>query len=189
MRNLIVTAVLIAGTLAIPRVVRSFAQSSNAPAAAACGFALATTAPAPIVVGPGDVTSKVRFISQPDSPVAVSKLELDPSTLTIGGGTFMLTKNYMVEVVNRSDRPVSNVQLVVTVRTKHGGAGGGPMVKGSLNPGERRLVSLRSSGRGRASGTAPDDEAWLLVGVDSVEVGECTYRPSQALPVFGRPLQ
>jgi len=42
-------------------------------------------------------------------------------------------------------------------------------------------------GRSRGSGTAPGGEVEVVVLVDSVELGDCLYRPAQALRILRRP--
>jgi hypothetical protein len=101
---------------------------------------------------PRDDYLRVRFVTQPDSPVAITRVDFGDANLMVAGEWFVFDKGYAVELINLSDRALSNIQVRVHIRSRHSGAGGGPVLKGPLAPGQR--ASLRMSG-GRAQGTAP----------------------------------
>ena len=53
-----------------------------------CGFALASATMPVTPAGPEEVTSRVRIIAQPDSPVAVTKVDFTGSKLNVAPGFF-----------------------------------------------------------------------------------------------------
>jgi hypothetical protein len=133
-------------------------------------------------LGPEEITSRVRFVAQPDSPVGVTRLDLREATLTRGSGSHVFEKRYSAEVVNLSDRAVSNIQLRVQIRSGDGAAGGGPVVKGPLMPGEKSSVTT-TGGRSHVTSSSSSDDVWLLVAVESVAFSDCVYKPSQSLAI------
>ena len=163
----------------------AFSSSSAAVPAAECRFALRAQPPTAVIEGPEAITSRVRFVAQPDSPVAITRVDFGGANLMVAGEWFVFDKGYAVELINLTDEPLSNIQVRVHIRSRHGGAGGGPVLKGPLAPGQS--ASLRMSG-GRAQGTAPMADVRVLVGVESVDFADCVYKPSQVLPVSGKPL-
>jgi hypothetical protein len=163
------------------------AGSSQPPAAATCGFTTRIAPPTLVITGPEEITSRVRLVTQPDSPVALSRVDFSEAILNVTDGSFTFEKGYAVEVINLSDRTVTDVRLRSFVRSRNGGAGGGPTVKGPLGPGQSGAHRV-SQGRSQGTSPLPSDEVRVLLSVESVEFSDCVYRPSQVLPVYGQPL-
>lgn len=152
----------------------------DAPALSSCTFSVGENVTAPTLVGPEEITSRIRVLTQPDSPVAVSRLDFSDAELVVAGEYFTFSKEYAIELVNLSDQPVRDTIVMVHVMTKDGGAGGGVGRRMTIAPGRRARISRVSSGL--AQGTAPRDEVTLLVGIQSVEFDDCVYKPAMALP-------
>ena len=82
-------------------------------------------------------------------------------------------------VRNRSDRPVQAFDIQLKVSVLHGGGGYGTHPSSPLTPGQ--TVEVKSCG-GSGRGGAPGNHVRLLVSVESVDFGDCFYRPSVPLP-------
>ena len=128
--------------------------------------------------------SRVRFVSQPDSPVVISSV-MFPSLLLPRPANFTPGARlpYSLAVTNVSDRFVRSIHLYLQLRTKTGFAAVAPKISQPLRP--TQLVSVRredSLGDSLASVDLAD--VHILVAVESVEFDECVFRPSQAAQVF-----
>jgi hypothetical protein len=165
----------------------SYASTQVLPqwAAARCVFRILEAAPPPVITGPEEITSLVRFVAQPDSPVVVSRVDFSNADLTVGGESFAFNSDFTVELFNVSNRVLRNIDVRLHIRSRHGAAGGGPTLAGPLSPGQRELLRVS---RQQAQGTAPMNEVRVMISVDSVEWADCLYRPSQLLPAFSKPL-
>jgi hypothetical protein len=130
------------------------------------------------VVGPQEVVERVVHLIQDDSPIQILKADFGDTILDVGGERFYFADGYAVTVKNRSDRPVLGLQLIVHVRSRDGGAGGGAIWNGELSPGQ--ITTLRSQ-TGHAYGGAPEDDVEILLGIESVQFSDCEYSPSRGL--------
>jgi len=136
---------------------------------------------APSVTGPEDVTSRVRILRQPDSPISVTAIDFSAATLTTSPGYFDWQGPYTIEMVNVSDRPLRNIRATVYVRSGNlSGVGSGVLVDQVLAPGAR----LQLVGKGSGHGTFHGGDVTVDVVVDSVRWDGCEYRPSQAIPLL-----
>jgi hypothetical protein len=144
-----------------------------------CTFSVREPAAAPRILGPEEITSRVRVLSQPDSPVAISLLDFGDSAFDVGGEYFTFRERYAIELVNNSDRVVRDTIVMVHVITADGNAGGGVGRRTAIAPGKHARIPRVL---GEARGSAPRDEAVLLVGIQSVELDDCVYKPAMALP-------
>jgi hypothetical protein len=151
----------------------------DAPALSSCTFSVRENVTAPTLAGPEEITSRIRVLTQPDSPVAVSRLDFSDAELVVAGEYFTFGKGYTIELINLSDKIVRDTIVMVHVMTADGGAGGGVGRRMTIAPGRRARISRVS---GHAQGTAPRDEVTLLVGIQSVEFDDCVYKPAMALP-------
>jgi hypothetical protein len=88
--------------------------------------------------------------------------------------------------MNVSNKFVRSVQLYVQMRTPAGLAAVGPKITRALGVGEYAHVR-RQDALGNSLARAGLDEVRVLVAVESVELEECVYRPSQAAQVFEKP--
>jgi hypothetical protein len=144
-------------------------------------FSLKQGGPSPTVVGADDITSRVRFVAQPDAPVVVTRLDLTDSVFVAGGGSYTWEPRYSVEIMNVSDQTVGKVDVMVRTFCDGSGAGAGTTVTGPIQPSQR---ASSKAALGRAQGTQPSctTDVQLLVLVDAVEFSDCLYKPSQTLP-------
>jgi hypothetical protein len=149
------------------------------PGLTSCTFSVRENVAAPTLVGPEDITSRVRVLTQPDSPVAFSRLDFNDAELVVAGEYYTFSKGYAIELVNLSDKTVRDTIVMVHVMTANGGSGGRVGRRMTIAPGRSARI-LRVSGH--AQGTAPRDEVTLLVGIQSVEFDDCVYKPAMALP-------
>ena len=185
MRTMWLQAMVLIAVVGLVPATQARARSLSQPHAVACGFTLQTTAPTPTVIGPEEITSRVRFVAQPDSPVVVTRLDFGNTIFILGGELFRFQPDYAVEVFNRGGQLIRNIQVQIQIRSRDGSAGSSHTLAGPFNPGQSG--SIRVS-RGRAQGTAAADDVRVFVSVESVESDDCLFRPSQALPLPGGPL-
>jgi hypothetical protein len=70
---------------------------------ARCGmrFAVRAQPPTAVIKGPETITSRVRFVAQPDSPVAITRVDFSDANLMVAGEWFVFDKGYEVEVIWR----------------------------------------------------------------------------------------
>jgi hypothetical protein len=147
-----------------------------------CGFVLAASAIPVTPAGPEEVTSRVRIIAQPDSPVAVTKVDFTGSKLDVVPGFFQWQPTYTLEVINRSNKPISNLLASVYVHSSTlSGVGDGGRWDQMLAPGARAELKVRG---GRGHGGFRGEDVSVDVLIESVTFDGCTYRPSQALPAL-----
>jgi len=159
------------------------ALASFALQAGPCEFkASASPVAAAAISGPSEVTDKIRVIVQPDSPVAIAAADLTGTTLNVGPASFLWQGPYIVELVNTSDKVITDVKVALFVRAapSGGGVGAGLTAAGPIEPGQRVKLSGRS---GRGSGGAGTAGVTMDLFIESVRVGACEYRPSQRIPV------
>jgi hypothetical protein len=144
-----------------------------------CGFALQGEPTHPTVTGPNDILPLIYVVEQPDSPIEVVSVDLTGMWLSVANEQH--TERYCAtyEVRNRSDRPVQAFDVELSVSTLDGAGGFGAHPSSSLAPGQ--LVEIKSCGGGGRGG-APGNHVRLLVTVQSVDFGDCFYRPSVRIP-------
>jgi hypothetical protein len=135
---------------------------------------------APRLTGPEEITSRVRFLRQPDSPVSVTAIDFSKTKLMASTGSFDWTGSYALEIENVSDRPLRNMRAMVFVRDSHlSGVGSGVHFDEVLLPGAR--VRLLGNARGQGSGGVGDLTIDVLI--ESLRWEGCEYRPSQSIPL------
>ena len=158
----------------------TLAQATAQPASA-CEFSITEAAPDVAVRGPEDIVSRLRFITQPGSPVVVTAIDFGKSTLSASETSYQSAIHYSVEVMNVSDRPVSDVRVTVQTRWLNGmgGGGSGTRPSTSFGPGERIVLTAGS----RGGGGGPKPSALMVdVWIESLKVGGCAFRPPQLIP-------
>jgi hypothetical protein len=166
--------ILIAAWLGQPAI----AQQPPSP----CQFAILQPRPEPALKGAEAITSRVRFLNQPDSPVAISSVDFHNSELTATATSYAWSSGERtVEIVNVSDQPVSEVRVAIRTTWPNGAGTGGTVRSSGLIPGGERAVI--GGGQGRARGTNPDGgQLTVDIFIESLSVGDCAYKPSLAIP-------
>ena len=149
-------------------------------AQAGCGFNITPESAPPQIVGPEHIVSRVRVISQPDSPVAVVGADFGEFVLNVGGGGFTSSGPLGLTIKNISDQTLQRVTLNLSVQAKNGSAGLGLTTKRALAPGQTVRVQGRSGG---GQGTAPGGDVIVALTVEYVETADRRYKPSQTWPL------
>jgi hypothetical protein len=145
----------------------------DSPPPQSCPFEVTEQAPKPVVTGPADIVSRVQFLPQDAAPVRILRADFTGASLSVSGSLRFYDK-YSLEVVNVSSQVVTIVHPFVQTLTAGGAMGGGPIVRGSLAPGERRW--LRNEGH-VAHGTAPvEDDVRIRVSIAAVSLEGCTWQ-------------
>jgi hypothetical protein len=155
------------------------ADSPQQRASESCGFLVQGESAHPTVTGPDDISPLVYVVEQPDSPIEVISVDLSGMWLSIANEQHTERNCATYKVRNRSDRPVQDFDVELSVSVFHGGGGFGTHPSSSLAPGQ--TVEIKSCGGG-GQGGAPENHVRLLVSVQSVNFGECFYRPSVRIP-------
>src|SRR5713226_713514 len=144
-----------------------------------CGFAVQGEPTNPTVTGPDDILPLVYVVDQPDSPIEVVSVDLTGMWLSVANEQHTERDCATYRVRNRSDRPVQAFDVELSVSVLHGGGGFGTRPSSPLAPGQ--LVEIKSCGSG-GHGGAPGNHVRLLLAVQSVDFGDCFYRPSARIP-------
>ena len=144
-----------------------------------CGFALQGEPTRPTVTGPDDILPLVYVVEQPDSPIEVVSVDLTGMWLSVTNEQHTERDCATYKVRNRSDRLVQVFDVELSVSTRSGGGGFRTHPSSSLAPGQ--LVEIKSCGGGGRGG-ALGNHVRLLVTVQSVDFGDCFYRPSVRIP-------
>jgi hypothetical protein len=181
-----------------------FCSSHNTPAAQpgvetaeeeiSCEFELDGRDPViPLLSGPTEQTSIVHIVDQPDSPIEITAIDLSQSLLALYEGGYPNSVDYKWEescrlkIRNRSDREIKDASIQVSLRHKHGGVGGGGVLR-------RKDVSGLAAGQetpylefcgGHASGTRVREGLRLVFVTRYVDFENCRYFPSMRLPRSG----
>lgn len=145
-----------------------------------CEFGITARAPEAKFTGPEEILTRVHLLKQLDSPVAVVAADFSEAKLGVGGEWATFEGPYYIDVVNLSDRTLDQVHVQVSVRSQHGGFGGGVGWKSPLAPSVSARLSNRPGARGQ--GTAPDDVVDVIISIESVWLDGCEYRPAKVLP-------
>jgi hypothetical protein len=135
-----------------------------------------------------DQPARLRLVSQPDSPVAVTEVLFPFFMFPLRPPSLPAEMPYSLHVMNVSDRLVRSVQLYMQMRSPAGMVAGGPAITRALGPGERVMVRSDAAQLRRLL-AATSDDVMILVAVESVEFADCIYRPSQAPQVFDKPVR
>lgn len=144
-----------------------------------CGFAVQGEPAHPTVTGPEDILPLAYVIEQPDSPIEVVSVDLTGMWLSVANEQHTERNCATYKVRNRSDRPVQAFDVQLSVSVFSGGGGFGAHRSSPLAPGQ--AVEIKSCGGGGRGG-APGNHVRLLVSVQSVDFGDCFYRPSVRIP-------
>jgi hypothetical protein len=148
-------------------------------ASESCGFAVQGEPMHPTVTGPDEIVPLVYVVEQPDSPIEVVSVDLSGMWLSVANEQHTERNCATYKVRNRSDRPVQAFRVELSVSAFTGGAGFGTHPSSPLASGQ--TIEIKSCGSG-GHGGAPGNHIRLLVSVQSVELGDCFYRPSMRIP-------
>lgn len=154
------------------------AQQQNADSS--CGFTVQGEPTQPTVKGPEDIVPLVYVVEQPDSPLEVVSVDLEGMWLSISNEEHTEKDCAKYTIRNRSNRPVQGFMVMLRLSTS-GGAGGGAGTS-SLTPlAAGKTAEINSCGV-TGNGSAKNNYVRLLVYVESVDLGNCYYKPSIRVP-------
>jgi hypothetical protein len=150
----------------------------------ACGFIVQGEASRLTVAGPDNIAQLVHVVEQPDSPIEIVSVDLQGTSLSVSDEEY--TTQYAMQscatyiVHNRSDRNIKTLDLELLVSSGDGGSTHRARSSSPLASGQ--TVEVKAC-PGTLAGTAPrKSHLGLLVSVESVDFGDCFYRPSQRIP-------
>jgi hypothetical protein len=150
----------------------------------ACGFIVQGEASQPTVAGPDNIAQLVHLVEQPDSPIEIVSVNLQGTSLSVSDEEY--TMRYTMhscatyKVHNRSDRNIKTFDLELLVSS---GDGGGTHRAHSSSPLASGQTAEIKACPGELVGTAPSKaHLSMLVSVQSVDFGDCFYRPSLRIP-------
>jgi hypothetical protein len=110
----------------------------------------------------------------------ITTADFSGSRLNVVPGSFQWQPSFTLELLNVSDKSVSNVRTSVQVRAQDlSGVGDGGRWEPTIEPGARARVVVRG-GKGR--GSFHGDDVSVDVLIEAVTFEGCVYRPSQAIP-------
>lgn len=160
----------------------NFGAAQQPSAGSSCGFTVQGEPTQPTVKGPDDILPLVYVVEQPDSPLEVVSVDLEGMWISISNEQHTEKDCAKYTIHNRSNRPVQGLIVMLRLATS-GGAGGGA---GTVMPGSAPLaagqtVEISSCGV-TGSGSAQNNYVRLLVYVESVDLGNCYYKPSIRVP-------
>ena len=144
-----------------------------------CGFVVEGSSSRPTVTGPDDIVPLVYVVDQPDSPIEIVSVDLSGMWLSVANEQHTELDCASFRVRNRSNRPIRSFEVLLQVEGVQGGGAFGTRTSSPLDPGE--AIEIKPCGGG-GQGGAPGNMVRLLVSVQSVEFGECFYRPSMRIP-------
>ena len=133
-----------------------------------CGFVVEGSSSRPTVTGPDDIAPLVYVVDQPDSPIEIVSVDLSGMWLSVANEQHTERDCASYRVRNRSNRAIRSFEVLLQVGGSQGGGGIGARPSSPLGPGQ--TVEIESCGGGGHGG------------VQSIEFGECFYRPSMRIP-------
>lgn len=159
----------------------SAASTGVAHRTSACTFVISAQNGEPEIAGDNEAARRAWVMTQPDSPLAILRVDLSDVALYAGDGYYSRSGRHVVDVKNISDKVITEAQVMVRVAFSVASGGGSGMKLGRpLQPGEQARIEWKSgSGRG-SHGT--EREVSVVALVREVQTAACTYRPSQAWP-------
>ena len=144
-----------------------------------CGFTLQGEPSQPTVTGPDFILPLVYVVEQPDSPIEIVSVDLNSMFLSVSNERHSERNCAKYQVHNRSDRTIAAFQLQLMVMAHEGGGSSQTQSTSSLAPGQTVEVG---SCNGAGNGGAPENYVRVLILVNSMDLGECIYRPSLRIP-------
>ncbi len=154
------------------------AQSQQSPSGS-CGFTVQGEPAHPTITGPDDILPLVYVVEQSDSPIEIISLDLTGMWVSVANDQYSHRDCAVYKVRNRSDRNVLSFEVQVQVGALSGAGGFRASPSSPLAPSQ--TIELKSCNSG-GHGGAPGNHVRLLVSVQSVDFGDCFYRPSMRIP-------
>jgi len=148
-------------------------------ASESCGFVLQGEPGHPTLAGPDGILPIVYVVEQPDSPIEIVSVDLTGTWLSVVNEQHTERECAVYKVRNRSDRLAQAFNVELWVSTLRGRGGFRTDSSSPLAPGQ--TVEIKSCGSG-GNGGAPGNKVRLIVSVQSVDFGNCFYRPSVRIP-------
>ena len=158
----------------------NFGAAQQQSADASCGFVLQGEPTQTTVKGPDDLVPLVYVVEQPDSPLEVVSVDLEGMWLSISNEQHTERDCAKYTIRNRSNRPVQWFSVMLRLSTS-GGAGGGVGTPSSAPLAAGQTAEINSCGV-TGNGSAKNNYLRLLVYVESVDFGDCYYKPSIRVP-------
>jgi hypothetical protein len=117
-------------------------------------------------------------MDQPDSPVAITSLDVSGMQLTQTGGAFTRSGRHVAHIRNVSNRTIVEAEVVVYVGFgPRSGVGSGSKWRQPLQPGQSaKLEWVAGTGRGSIAGA---ERVSVVAVVEEVVIEGCIYRPSK----------
>ncbi len=151
-----------------------------------CEFNVVQQAGEPLIAGPPELVSRIRVLGQPGSPVAILMVDITGTQITVDKDRSKHESNFLMEVQNVSDRPLSNVLVHLNVEIGNSGGGGGGSTGTELLPGQTVRITSRGGGSSQGIQRTGADDIRILAFVGSVEFDGCEYKPAQVRPARRR---
>jgi hypothetical protein len=155
----------------------------------ACGFIIQSEPTQPVIAGPDDIVPLVYVVGQPDSHIEIVSVDLQGMSLSFSEKEYSTV--YTIEncatykVHNRSDRSVQAFDLELLASTGEGGSSNRVHSSSLLASGQSAEIKscwgflTAMVPKMPSSSGGPVNHLKLLVSVQSVDFGDCLYRPSQ----------
>jgi hypothetical protein len=165
------------------------AQSPEKPASdhTPCAFGLLQRVGQAEVIGSPELRSRTLVLEQPDSPLAILRVDVSDLKLNLGGPTHDHEGQFRIQVQNVSNRVVKDATIMLRYWSGRGGGGSGPAWKQPLAPAAVVWLSGNSRGSGVRLGEGMETGLELRLVVESVEIEGCVYKPAQAHRITGPP--
>lgn len=154
------------------------AQQTDKEDGHACGFVLTEKGGPPSVKGPEDLVPLVYVVSQPDSPIEITGIDLTGSHFSAMKEEYSWSPCAVYEIRNRSNRTIYGFEIMQTLNRPEGG-GFGAKGTSSLLAGQAREIKMCGGG---SHGRGPGEPPKLVVFVSYVKFEGCTYKPSLRIP-------
>lgn len=152
-----------------------------------CAFDLLQRVGQAEVIGSPELLTRTRVLDQPDSPLAILRVDVSDLKLNLGGPAQNHDGRFRIQVQNVSNRVVNAATIMLRYWSGRGGGGSGPDWKRPLAPGAVVWLSDESRGSGVRPGEDLQSDLELRFVVESVEFGACVYKPAQAYHITGPP--
>jgi hypothetical protein len=152
-----------------------------------CAFALLQRVGRAEIVGAPDLRSRTLVLEQPDSPLAILRVDVSELKLTLGGPALHHDGQFRIQVQNVSNRVIKDARIMLRYWSGRGGGGSGPAWKEPLAPGAVVWLSANSRGSGVRPGEEMEGGLQLRLVVESVEIEGCVYKPAQAHRITSAP--